>query len=227
MSLRVILVRMLTGMILLASLSATAGPSCAMISGFDHYVSNARGLFVADMHGTDEAPAFLTDLVCNLTRSGHAVALGLEYPRQEQHFIDEFLHDPTDDPRRALLLSPFWIRPAQDGRTSQAMLRLLLATRTQIRNGAHIRVIAFDASPTNAPPKGASVGAAVFDWRDAAMAEYLRLKLSKLGVTEMPIIFTGNVHARKTMAKRGQRSYPFPLRRRRTPRTTLNISSDG
>jgi hypothetical protein len=197
MSLRVILVRMLAGLILLASRAATADPGCAMISGFDQYISHARGLFVADMHGTDEAPAFLTDLVCNLTHSGHAVALGLEYPRAEQHFIDEFLRAPADDPQRALLSSPFWIRPTQDGRTSQAMLKLLLSVRTEIQAGAHIRVIAFDAPSTDAPPRGPLDGTAVFDRRDAAMAEYLRHELSNLSAAEVPIIFTGNVHARK------------------------------
>jgi hypothetical protein len=198
MSLRVIFVRMLAGVIVLASRASIAGPSCPMIAGLDRYISNARGLIVADMHGTEEAPAFLTDLVCNLTHSGRAVALGLEYPRGEQHFIDEFLHDPTDDPRPALLSSPFWIRPTQDGRTSQAMLKFLLSIRTEIKFGAHIRVIAFDATSTDVPPNNPIGGTAVFDRRDAAMAEYLRHELSNLNAAEVPIIFTGNVHARKT-----------------------------
>jgi hypothetical protein len=198
MSPRVILVRMLVCIILLASRAASAGPGCAIILGFDQYIAQARGVFVGDMHGTVEAPAFVTDLVCNFVHSGRTVVLGLEYPSAEQHFIDEFLRERADNRRPTLLSTPFWIRPTQDGRTSQGMLKLLYSIRTQIRRGAHIRVIAFDASSTEAPPTGPTDGTALFDRRDAAMAEYLRHDLSNLNAADVAIIFTGNVHARKT-----------------------------
>jgi hypothetical protein len=68
------------------------------------------------MHGTAEAPAFVRALVCNLLQSGRAVVLALEYPSDEQHFIDEFLRARTRSPEVALLRSPFWTRPTQDGR---------------------------------------------------------------------------------------------------------------
>jgi hypothetical protein len=202
MSPHVIPVRTLLCILLLASGAATAGPGCAIISGFDQYISRARGVFVGDMHGTVEAPAFVADLVCNFTRSGRTVVLGLEYPSAEQHFIDEFLRERTDSPRPALLATPFWTRPTQDGRTSQGMLKLLYSIRAQNKNGAHIRVIAFDASSTEAPPAGPTDGTARFERRDAAMAEYLRHELSGLNAADVPIIFTGNVHARKTKGLR-------------------------
>jgi hypothetical protein len=197
MSLRVILVRMLAGIMFMASRAATAGPGCEMISGFDQYISGARGVFVGDMHGTVEAPAFVTDLVCNLAHAGRTVVLGLEYPSDQQHFIDEFLRERTDSSRSALLSTPFWIRPTQDGRTSQAMLKLLSSVRAQIRAGAHIQVIAFDAFGSAGAKVGPSNGTAQVDSRDAAMADYLREKLSKLRAADFPIIFAGNVHARK------------------------------
>ncbi len=192
-----ILVCSLIFAILFVGRTATAGPSCEPIAGFDQYMSHTRGVFVGDMHGTVEAPAFVADLACNLTQSGHSVVLGLEYPSAEQHFIDEFLSARTDDPRPALLSTPFWTR-TQDGRTSQAMLTLLTSIRAQLRAGARIRVIAFDASSTNAPPTVRREGAAAFDWRDAAMGDYLRHDLSGLSPADVSIIFTGNVHARKT-----------------------------
>ncbi|HTC45474.1 MAG TPA: hypothetical protein VK696_10530 [Steroidobacteraceae bacterium] len=179
-----------------------------MISGFDQYVSHARGVIVGDMHGTIEAPAFLTDLVCNFTHTGRAIALGLEYPSSEQHFIDEYLRESKDSPRPALLSTPFWTRPTQDGRTSQAMLKLLYSIREQIRSGAHIRVIAFDASSADTAATRPRDGAALFDWRDAAMAEYLRHELSNLNATDIPIIFAGNVHARKTKGLHAQNAPP-------------------
>ena len=175
-----------------AAPGAIARAQCPAISGFDQYVSHARGVFVADMHGTVEAPTFLSALVCNLSHSGHAIVLGLEYPSAEQHFITEYLQERTDTAEPKLLSTPFWSRPVQDGRTSQAMLNLLHSIREQIRMGARIRVIAFDA-----PVTGSAKGAAGFDARDQAMAERLRQQLSSLHADEVPLIFTGNVHARK------------------------------
>lgn len=145
------------------------------------------------MHGTVEAPAFVKSLVCNLLGSGRAVVLALEYPSDEQHFIDQFLHAPVGKPELALLASPFWSRPTKDGRTSRAMLDLLDWVRQRVANGARVRVVAFDSMPTS--PLS---GAAAFDARDAAMAVRLREELARLAPVEFPVIFTGNVHTRKT-----------------------------
>jgi hypothetical protein len=193
MSMCQMFVRLMPCALFLAARAAIAGPGCEMISGFDQYLSRVRGVIVADMHGTVEAPAFVGALVCNLVHSGHAVLLGLEYPSAEQHFIEEYLHARTDNPRHALLSTPFWIRPMQDGRTSRGMLDLLYSVRQEIRGGAQIRVVAFDSLP--AP---AQSGTSAFNERDKAMADCLRRELSNLGADEIPVIFTGNVHARKT-----------------------------
>jgi hypothetical protein len=183
---------MLACALFLVARIAIAAPPCKPISGYDRYLSHARGIIVGDLHGTVQAPAFVATLVCNLSHSGHAVLLGLEYPTGEQHFLDEYLGAPTDDPHPALLATPFWTRPTQDGRTSAAMLELLSSIRQQIRSGTRVRVTAFDAL-THIP-----TGASVFNARDEAMAEHLRHELSSLSAGEIPVIFAGNVHARKT-----------------------------
>jgi hypothetical protein len=208
MSMRLILTSTVVCIIILAGHAAIAGPSCPTISGFDQYISHARGVFVGDMHGTVEAPAFVSDLVCNLAHSGHAILLGLEYPSGEQHFIDEFLHERNHGSRPALLSTPFWIRPTQDGRTSQGMLNLLYSIRAQIRAGSHIRVVAFDASSALPPPAASLGGTALFERRDAAMAGYLRPKLSNLRAADFPVIFAGNVHARKTKGLHAENAPP-------------------
>jgi hypothetical protein len=186
-------------MSLVLCLCAVAAPEvgntaagCAQINGLDR-VSGAPGAFVADMHGTVEAPAFVASLVCNLLSSGRPVLLALEYPSGEEHFIDAFLHARGERPQAALLSSPFWRRPMQDGRTSRAMLDLLDWARQQVAEGAQVRVVAFDSLP-----KSPLSGAAGFDERDAAMAARLREELARLSPHEFPLIFTGNVHARKT-----------------------------
>lgn len=180
-----------------AAVSVTTG--CEEIVGFNR-VLRAPGIFVSDMHGTSEAPAFVRALMCNLLHSGRAVVLALEYPSDEQFFIDQFLHAHTPSPQRALLASPFWSRPTQDGRTSRAMLNLLDWVRHETASDARIRVVAFDALP---PPASTS-----FDARDEAMAMRLRKELTNLRADEIPVIFTGNVHARKTKGLQASNAPP-------------------
>lgn len=175
---------------------ALAAPQCREITGFEQHAAHAPGLVVSDMHGTVESPAFLKDVVCSLLHSDHPVLLALEYPAAEQSFLDGFLRARhADTARSALLASPFWRRPTQDGRTSQAMLWLLQWVWEQHARGAPIRLLAFDSLPE---PKEAAGSAAAYDARDAAMAVTVRQGLTTLSPREVPVIFTGNVHARKT-----------------------------
>ena len=173
--------------------AGAAAPPCRDITGFDTSLSNARGLFVADMHGTVQAPAFVGALVCHLTHAGRGVLLGLELPASEQALLDEFVQSGSADARRNLLAGPFWSRPSQDGRSSQAMLGLLESIHDEIRRGARVTVIALDARPDTG-----LTGTAAFNARDAAMADTLRQHLAAAGKGAFPVIFAGNVHARKT-----------------------------
>lgn len=168
----------------LMAVTALAAPQCRDITGFEQHALHAPGFVVSDMHGTAEAPAFLKDLVCKLLRSQRAVLLALEYPAAEQSFLDEFLRSKPDGAASALLASPFWSRSTKDGRTSRAMLELLLWVRQQHASGARIRLLAFDSY------SGAAGSAAAFDARDAAMAATLD--------TAFVTLFAGQVHARKT-----------------------------
>ena len=189
--------------LLLVASAASAGQECSNIGGFASHLSHARGVFVGDLHGTVESPAFVDALVCNLARSGRPVMLALEYPESEQHFLEEFLRTCTDGPQPALLSSPFWTRPTQDGRSSQAVLDLLYSIRRQLRAGAHIRVVAFDSSPP-----GHLGGAAAFAARDESMALRLRQLISTAAADEIPVIFTGNVHARKVKGLEARNAPP-------------------
>lgn len=202
--------------------------SCRRILGVAP-VLRAPGVFVGDMHGTVQAPAFVKALTCHLLSSGRAVVLALEYPSNQQQFLDAFLHSHATDPERALLASPFWSRPTQDGRTSRAMLELLDWIRGQIARGARVRVMAFDRQP----PAGL-IGTAGFNARDGAMAARLRQELAGLAPGEFPIIFTGNVHARRTKGlpfinapPGAANAEPLGYGLRDLPYLHLNIADDG
>ena len=210
------------------SASGYIAPTCTPISGLSR-VLHAPGVFVGDMHGTVQSPAFVKALICHVLKSGRAVMLALEYPSDQQHFLHSFLHSHSTDPARALLASPFWRRPTQDGRTSRAMLQLLNWIRGRIAEGAAVRVVAFGWEP----PRGVT-GTARFNARDGRMASQLRAELAGLTPGAFPIIFTGNVHARKTKGlpfinapPDAANAKPLGYRLRDLPYLHLNIIHDG
>jgi hypothetical protein len=68
--------------------------------------------------------------------------MALEYPAEEPRALDDFMYAKDGKPQR-LLASAFWTRPTQDGRTSQALLAMLLWARGQAaggERGAHHRL---------------------------------------------------------------------------------------
>jgi hypothetical protein len=83
-------------------------------------------VWFGEMHGTEESPRFVGDVVCYAAR-GYHVQLGLEIPQEE---------------RDALLAGPFWA--GSDGRSSDAMVGLLDRVREMRKSGGRIEVVAYD-----------------------------------------------------------------------------------
>ena len=134
---------------------------------------NAPLILLGEMHGQVGSPAFAVDLACReAVRAGHGT-LALEIPQDEQPGIDAFL---AGGPKEALLAGAFWTRPAQDGRSSVAMLHLLEEARRLQRAGVPLAIRTIDA--TNEKD------------RDAAMAKVV------LGLPPPAVVLTGNYHTR-------------------------------
>lgn len=135
-------------------------------------------LVIGDYHGTNEIPAIVANLILVKGRT-KPVIVGLELPREDQAMVDRLLrHDQAND-EDSLRKSIFWNRKSQDGRSSMAMLAILLNIRKAINNGADINVICMD-------------GYGLAD-RDKAM--YLRLKETMDGSPNaMVIAYAGNYH---------------------------------
>jgi len=134
-------------------------------------------VWFGEMHGTNESPLFVGDVVCALSADRkNKIQLGLEIWHTEQNAIDRFLEDGDKD---KLLKGPFWAQ--HDGRSSTAMVELLDRVRWLVRGGAKIKVVAYDV--TSAPD------------RDQAMA------IKVIGARSEFAIFiglSGNIHSRKT-----------------------------
>jgi len=105
-----------------------------------------RILVFGEIHGTDEAPRFVTGVICNLARSG-PVVVGIEHPSSEQAAMDRFMGTKALEPARGILAeSSFWTRDSQDGRTSIAMYTMLDRLRELRQRGADVRVVAVGSS---------------------------------------------------------------------------------
>lgn len=119
---------------------------------------DARVIVVGEVHGTEQTPAFVGQLVCGLLKQGRPVILALERDGSEQEALNRYLASagrPVD--AQALLSQRAWAQPtAQDGRSSQAMLRLIEQVRQWRQAGQRVGVLAMQTSSYEIAPLDAS-----------------------------------------------------------------------
>jgi len=164
--------------------NSPAPTDCAEIDGADALIKPGVFLIVGEMHGTQESPEAVGDLVCMALKRGLAVTLGLEIPTSQQVLIDEILGEPDQEKALARLReSEFFKRNHQDGRSSKAMADLILRCRRFSRDGGDVRLTCFDSSDG--------------ETRDQAMAKRLIAERGR-HKQRTTLVLTGNVHARKT-----------------------------
>lgn len=130
---------------------------------------------VGEVHGTNEAPAFVLRLLKLLAKKGRSPLLGLEILTDVQGTVDSFLKTGKIE---VLKDSAFFKRDIQEGRSSSAMADLLAGARA-LRG---LRVVCFD--PTDPT-----------DWqdRDTKMARNISAAFSKQG-KGVAVILAGNAH---------------------------------
>ncbi len=180
------------------SAGAPGASPCDRLAGTDPIFSadpTRRVVLLGEIHGTAEAPAAAGRLACEAVERGLPVTVGLEIPTAETQRVEAFLARPagadlTDgtegtDGVEALIEGPFWQRNYQDGRSSGAMLDLIVALRRLDAGRERVRVMLFDA-----PAAGAG--------RDRAMAERIAAALAR-PPARFTIVLTGNLHNRMTV----------------------------
>jgi hypothetical protein len=159
---------------------------CAPIPGAEELVTSRRVLFVGEIHGTEEIPRFTGELVCHALRKDKPVLLALELPSADNGLLQTFLEDGNPDP---LLQSPFWTRADQDGRTSRAMMELLLRAHAMHEAGKPVDVVGFDVER--------KLGTMPAE-RDRGMAEQL-IGAMKAHPDALVVALAGNVHGRRSL----------------------------
>ena len=163
-----------------------------MVSQLMHKADKSKLILVGEMHGTREVPALVADLARRwskpLSAKAPALIVALEYPQTEaNHLQGYFDSDGGAGARSKLLATPFWSRPAQDGRSSHAMLALIDSVRKAGRGGRHVKLAAFDM---NEAQEAARVD------RDEAMAQNLRAIVAA-NPSARVLALAGNYHARQ------------------------------
>jgi len=146
----------------------------------------AQVIFFGEIHGTQESPKLVTDVLCDLLTKGHTVLLGVEIPSNEQARLDTYMHgNGTKDELEKMLNSPFWTSNRHDGRSSQAVLSLIEMSRVLAKATTRLRVIAFAPYQQEAN-------------FDESMANVVQASINK-NSREKILILTGNYHASRSV----------------------------
>ncbi len=82
-------------------------------------IKDYKCLMIGEMHGTEEAAAFLTDLVKTSSQHGKSILLGIEIPASD---MARFIKKPTT---KNLKKTTFFKQGYGDGRSSEAWFRLI------------------------------------------------------------------------------------------------------
>lgn len=171
---------------------------CDAPSGWEQVANVAEGRFlvIGEMHGTKEVPAAFGAYVCKAAQQGGATLVGLEISQSYQPTLEEA--KLSDDPRAMLLskMKDHW--EIEDGRSSEAMLDLvirLLATE-------NVTVHAF-AAPLRTPFEQQAYERARANGQTRAQLHQARSERMRDKLVEMfdgfdrAIVLTGNIHAAK------------------------------
>jgi len=137
------------------------------------------------MHGTVETPAAFGDLVCDALEHGKNVTVGLELGSELQPALDSLLTArDLEAAKRQLLATPSW-HMFFDGRSSEAMLALLIRLREYKASYPLLRVVAIEKPWENSAAA-----------KETAVAGGVR-EAEKQGATNVLLVLTGNTHAMK------------------------------
>lgn len=170
---------------------ALAQSACAAPPGVPALLQgDQRFVIVGESHGTAESPAAFSAMVCEAATAG-PVTVALEMPRTMQTQLDAFLVSNNDAEALTILRgTPFFDPAWKDGRTSRAMLEMMLSLRRLKAEGRDIAILAFapDSSRLRGLPSS---------FYELEMGYLLsRAAVDRPGTKVLVLV--GNLHARKT-----------------------------
>jgi hypothetical protein len=105
-------------------------------------IAEARVLWLGEMHGTKEAPMLFLGLVRLIARHDQPPVVALEIPFGDQAAINDFMKTGDESILKSRTFFK-WKLEFRDGRTSQAMAKLLQTLRTE----KIVKIVCFDPEP--------------------------------------------------------------------------------
>jgi len=173
-----------------APITETLDLECALYANTERLLDRGTShvIILGEMHGTNEAPDALQQLVCAALDAGHPVRVGIETGWTQSQALDDALSPPLN--REAMRDAGPAMWGIHDGRSSEAVLSVFQQFSDWRAQGLDIRVFGFDAEPeewVDAENQSAA--------RDAMMAVQVDNNLQDFeGVV---VLLTGAFHARK------------------------------
>ena len=160
-------------------------PQCEPLPPGATTVLGDGGMVVfGEFHGTREGPRAFGALACAAVRTASVVLVGLEFPVQEEDILQAAFTAPSPAEAEFMLLeSGFFSRDYQDGRSSRAMVDLILLLRSLREQGAQLGVFSFDPATT--------------EDRDRLMAARIAAVRGEYPEATF-LLLSGNLHARKS-----------------------------
>lgn len=152
----------------------------------------SKVIVIGEVHGTKESPEFVFGLAKAIRKQGHLVEIAFELPKVEELIWRDFSKTKN---RKILLKSNTASQKAedQDGRTSEAMARLLIQL-----NQKNFPFHFFD-----------TISAKTSQERDEQMAKNIVDVIPKASKSNL-IVLTGNIHSRLTKGLKWNPSFrPF------------------
>lgn len=174
-----------------AALLGAAQAPCTPPDGTDALLAmERRYIVVGELHGTTEVPAAFAQMVCAAAQRG-PVTIALELPTVMQPQLDDFLAAPDEAAALAALEGTHFLNPRMnDGRSSRAMLDMMLSVRGLQAAGRDVAFHAFQPS-TPRPPELSQA------WYELDMGHALAGAAHARPQAKV-LVLVGNLHARKT-----------------------------
>ncbi|RYZ42639.1 MAG: hypothetical protein EOO71_06950 [Myxococcaceae bacterium] len=175
--------------------AAQPAPRCGEpLEGVEPLLVAGQSVLVADPLGTRELPEIATRMLCDAVEKKLPVALALSLPSEDQPVLDEYLASAGANPdlERLLVVSSFWRRVYQDGRSSGALLRLIEQARRLRAQGNVVTVLAFDSNAASGNAREEEMAKNLIAWRQEHPDAWLLALAGDVHVRTKPVSWNKN-----------------------------------
>lgn len=189
-------------------LATGSSPNCALPRGWSAVAARKpRYVVFGELHGTEQAPAFVGDIACALAARGARLLIAIEHDASSDAALQRAWRGPVGK-LQTILAEMDWAR--DDGVGSAAMFRLVKRLHRLRHAGRSIDIVAFNGVKDD-DQRRRFASLAGQGPHDAAQAENIERSADR--GYDLVLVLTGNIHARKQPVTFGSVSFePMAMR---------------